>query len=321
MLKKFRLCGQTDNFSSVPVNTELLHEFKTHIPKFGKWSLRVHVSGKTETDQIFDVFICKLLEPEPVKIFVRTKVSFDDANSSENEHLFKQDENWKCAEFSRNISSDPDDILLLRCEFKLSNDSISSQIVESSCLFPTSIGECNLNRNLRNLYENGTLSDVTVVAESRRFSVHKFILCSQSSVFCRMFKTEMTESRNSQVEIPDVDPDIMHQMLLFLYTGNVEKLSEETVIQLYGVADKYDVSALKNVCLSFFKSSITVANVCKILQLADMHRVDDLYQSALEFFSDHLQEIYSTDEWKERSNNNFCVKLLQDVIARNKSTK
>ncbi|XP_035213940.1 speckle-type POZ protein-like [Stegodyphus dumicola] len=315
--RKLSFVWSIDNFSSLPVNTELHHEFKTNIPEFSKWSLRLRVCEKKETDQIFDVFVYNKPEPQLAPIFVRSKVSFDDDNSSENEHFFKTDENWKCAQFSRNISSNPEDILLLKCEFKLSDGSAYSKILESSCIFATSLGDSNLKRSLRNLYENGTLSDVTVVAKSRRFSVHKFILCSQSSVFCRMFETEMTESRNDQVEIPDVDSDIMHQMLLFLYTGNVEELSEETVIQLYGVAEKYDVSALKNVC----KLSVTVANVLKILQLAIMHHVDNLYQSALEFFSDHLQEIYSTDEWKERSDNNFCVKILQDVIARNKPTK
>ncbi|XP_035205339.1 speckle-type POZ protein B-like [Stegodyphus dumicola] len=131
----------------------------------------------------------------------------------------------------------------------------------------------------------------------------------------------MIESRNNQVEISDVDPDVMHEMFLFLYTGKVGKFCEQIVMQLYTIADKYDISALKNVCSSFLKSSITVENVCKILQLAHMHCDDDLYQRALEFFSNHLQEIYSTDEWKEMENKNICGKLLQNVIAHNKPTK
>ncbi|KFM71998.1 Speckle-type POZ protein B, partial [Stegodyphus mimosarum] len=313
--EKISFVWPIENFSSLPVSTELYHEFKIDIWELNKWNLRLHICEKTETDQIFRIYICKLPDPKLKRIFVRTKISFDDTNSSENEHFFEKAENWKCAEFSRNISSDPDDILLLKCDFKLSNGSFSSEIVESSCVFATSIGESNLTRSVRNINENGALSDVTVVAGSRRFSVHKFILCSQSSVFCRMFETDMRESANDRIEIPDVDLDIIHEMLLFLYTGNVEKLSAETVMQLYAVADMYDISALKNVCSSLLKSSITVENVFKILQLADLYCDENLYQSALKFFSHHLQEIYSTDEWKERSNNNFCVKLLQDFIT------
>ncbi|XP_035217389.1 speckle-type POZ protein B-like [Stegodyphus dumicola] len=186
-------------------------------------------------------------------------------------------------------------MLLLTCEFKLSNGSYFSHIVESSCVSVTSIGDNDLNRNLQDLYECGLLSDVTVVADSRRFSVHKFILCSQSSVFTRMFQTEMIESRTNQVEISDVDPHIIHEMLLFLYTGNLGTLCEESAMQLYTAADKYDVDALKKKCSSFLKSNITEENVRKILQLAEMHSDDDLYQTIqLEFFSAHAEECAQT---------------------------
>ncbi|XP_035224378.1 speckle-type POZ protein-like B [Stegodyphus dumicola] len=225
--EKISFVWPIENFSSLPVNTELHHELKVDIREFNKWSLIVHISEKTETDQIFDIFFCKIPDRKLKPIFVRTKISFDDDNSSENEHLFVKDENWKCAEFSRNISTDSDDILLLRCEFKLSDGNFSSETLETSCIFSTSIGESNLNRSVQNINESGALSDVTIIAGSRRFSVHKFILCSQSSVFFRMFETKMTESTNDQVEISDVDPDIIHEMLLFLYTGNVENYAQK----------------------------------------------------------------------------------------------
>ncbi|XP_035220456.1 speckle-type POZ protein B-like [Stegodyphus dumicola] len=314
--EKITFLWPIEDFSRLTADTQLYHEFKRDIPQSSKWTLRVSIREKTETEQIFSIFVCRTSDYEFKPSFIRTKVSFDDSHTSENEHLFKKDENWKCAEFSRTYTINVEDVLLLRCEIKLSNGSFSSDTVKSSCVFETFMIYPYLHRSLRNLYESGKFSDVTIVVDSRRFPVHKFILCSHSSVFCRMFETEMIESESNQVQISDVDPDIIHAMLLFIYSGGVEKLCVETAMQLYTAADKYDVLALKKMCASFLKSNISVKNVCNILQLAEMHSDDDLLWNAFEFFSDHLQEIFSTKEWKESSKNHVYARLMQHVMGR-----
>ena len=43
----------------------------------------------------------------------------------------------------------------------------------------------------------------------------------RSVVFDRMLDQNMEEARTGEVDIPDVDPDTLKQMLEFIYTGQV----------------------------------------------------------------------------------------------------
>ncbi len=56
----------------------------------------------------------------------------------------------------------------------------------------------------------------------RRFACHKAILAARSDVFAAMFAHKVTtESKTNEVVIRDTDPDIMEQLLHFVYTDKV----------------------------------------------------------------------------------------------------
>ncbi|KFM68117.1 Speckle-type POZ protein, partial [Stegodyphus mimosarum] len=116
-----------------------------------------------------------------------------------------------------------------------------------------------------------------------------------------MFETEMRESKNSIVEISDMDPDVIDEMLLFMYSGETGKPLEETGTRLYTLADKYDIPVLKQKCSSFLKSSLTVSNVCEVVQLADLHSDEELCESSIEFIWLHAKDVFATNEWREMS--------------------
>ncbi|XP_035225797.1 protein roadkill-like [Stegodyphus dumicola] len=328
--QKYRICFDSKkisfewpipNFTHLAVNTTLNYVFTVQTFNYCKWVLRFHVSEKVGNVKIFHISLCRVHDDQYRPILVRSKISSEHSGCSLNKHLFEGKENWKCAAFSRSISEDTEDVLLLECQFKFSDCKALTKCVDSSFAAAPSTGLRYLNSNLRNLYETGEFSDVNIDVGSRIFFAHKFILSSRSSVFAKMFETEMIESKNSVVEISDVDPNIIAEMLLFMYSGSLDEPLEKTATQLYSAADKYDVPTLMSKCSSFLKSNFSVKNVLSVLQLADMHSDDDLYNSALEFLSAHLLEIFSTSEWKEMFKGNFAAKLFEDVIVHNNPTK
>ncbi|KFM72000.1 Speckle-type POZ protein B, partial [Stegodyphus mimosarum] len=208
--------------------------------------------------------------------------------------------------------------MLLKCEFSFANQDCFSKTAESSFAVVSSITCPNFNKDLRNLYKNGTSSDVNIVVGSKTFRAHKSVLCARSSVFARMFKTKMSESVKNEVEISDIEADIMDEFLLFIYTGNTEDTLSVTAERLYVAADKYDVPALKKMCSSFLQSNLSVNNVCNVLQLASIHSDEDLYKSVFQFSSVHPEEVFSRDEWKNISKDDVWVKLLLDVVVHKK---
>ncbi|XP_035229105.1 speckle-type POZ protein B-like [Stegodyphus dumicola] len=207
--------------------------------------------------------------------------------------------------------------LELKCEFKFSDCSSLSEIIKTSSAFalPTSLHHQQFSCDLGNLYKTGKLSDITITVGSKTFSVHKSIVCARSAVFCRMFEIEMKESVGNRVDISDIDPDIMDEILMYMYSGWLKKpLEGDRAEELYAVADKYDIFTLKEKCSTFFKSGLSASNVCRVLQLADLHSDDDLYKQVMKFLSQEWY-IFSTVEWQTFTlcNGSVAAKVQKDV--------
>ncbi|XP_035221003.1 speckle-type POZ protein B-like [Stegodyphus dumicola] len=54
-----------------------------------KWNLKLDICEDTVHGRMFDIFLCKICDPETKPIFVKWKISLDKTNSSEEEHLFE----------------------------------------------------------------------------------------------------------------------------------------------------------------------------------------------------------------------------------------
>lgn len=79
----------------------------------------------------------------------------------------------------------------------------------------------------------------------RQFKAHKAILAARSPVFAAMFEHGMAESRANRVNITDVEPDILGEVLRFIYTGRVVGLDNPVMAQeLLAAADKVKKAVL-----------------------------------------------------------------------------
>lgn len=87
------------------------------------------------------------------------------------------------------------------------------------------------------LFESQKFSDVILCVIGKEFFAHKAILAARSPVFAAMFEHEMEEKKQNRVEITDMDPEVLKEMLKFIYTGkapSIDKLDSD----LLAAADK-----------------------------------------------------------------------------------
>ncbi|KAF7253103.1 hypothetical protein EG68_06838 [Paragonimus skrjabini miyazakii] len=132
----------------------------------------------------------------------------------------------------------------------------------------------------------------------RQFEAHKAILAARSPVFAAMFEHGMEESRANRVEITDMEPETLAEVLHYIYTGQVfglDKLAHE----LLAAADKYQLERLKTMCEEALVESLTVENSCDILGLADMHNADQLKSHTLEFIMLHAHDVCETEGYEQ----------------------
>ncbi|XP_061386077.1 speckle-type POZ protein-like [Musca vetustissima] len=200
--------------------------------------------------------------------------------------------------------------LQIRCELTMMVDVIHSSPWEGL----HSVGSA-LHQRMATLLNTGKFSDVTLVVKGEELYAHKAILSLRSSVFAAMFDHEsMTENKTNQILINDFEPDVIKEMLTYMYSDgapNIHSMAGE----LLAAADKYDVEQLKGLCESVLNKEISNETVLPTLVLADQHSADVLKKRCFHYIKLNLSSIVFTNEWKTMLNN--YQELIHEIEAYN----
>ena len=151
--------------------------------------------------------------------------------------------------------------------------------------------QCILGSDLMSLLKGGAYSDVTVIAGKMTFKAHKAILTARSPVFRAMFENDMTEAAENCVEITDIDPKAVQEMLSYMYTGTAPKVDK--IAALLQAADKYDLKQLKAICEKELISQLSEENVSETFKLADRYSATQLKAKCTGFMAIHTPHLVS----------------------------
>lgn len=144
---------------------------------------------------------------------------------------------------------------------------------------------------------SGKYSDVALNVQGKTFNVHKSILAVRSPAFLEMIEHETKDNATEIINIDDCNPIAFSDFLFFLYTGITNKFNAEKVLDLYTIADKYQVPELCDVCVNYMKKNITQQNFCDILNFSLQYLEGELTVAATKFFITNSVEIAETMKW------------------------
>ena len=188
-----------------------------------------------------------------------------------------------------------------------------SECVETS---NTLVPADDIRKGIKRLYKDDSLTDVTITCGGKEFRAHKVILASQSPVFKKMFEIDMKEKRSGVIEVPDITPAVMSDLLAYLYTGtapHVDTLARE----LLNVADKYELPRLLSICETTLVSKITAKSVLEMLILAELHKTETLKNACLGFIKCNFAHISKLDSWKDMKASASHQNLVFEVLESN----
>eukprot|EP01083_Nonionella_stella_P250795 866038_1 len=117
--------------------------------------------------------------------------------------------------------------------------------------------------------------DVTFVIGALRiqYPVNRMIMASLSNVFKAMLHGKMKESQpNAQVVIVDVSPNAFECVLKFAYC-NDPKLTAQNVVGVMKMCDKYQITALTNLCRVYLDNCVDLHNICMLLNDLAKHKL------------------------------------------------
>ena len=93
------------------------------------------------------------------------------------------------------------------------------------------------------LRKNNQLCDVTLEVGDQKFPAHRNVLAACSRYFRALFTIEMHEAEEKVIKIPGVEPNLMEQILDYIYTKHTP-VNSENVVELLPAADQFNVEGI-----------------------------------------------------------------------------
>ncbi|XP_032677100.1 uncharacterized protein LOC116846853 [Odontomachus brunneus] len=192
--------------------------------------------------------------------------------------------------FEKHISVLWNNALRVICQFFLiktvMHKSICNVITEPEDMLPINI-KCSV--------DNESDSKVTLTAFEERFSIHKDLLSSRSTVFKAMFDNNPTVDVFQLVAIDNVTRPTLYLFISFLQTGhiiaNAENMTKFTLYQLFGLANDYDIQDLKTLCRHYIIKDLTHETAVESLTLAHLYNDENLRKFVINYIKLHMKDM------------------------------
>ncbi|KAG4077734.1 hypothetical protein HA402_011163 [Bradysia odoriphaga] len=147
------------------------------------------------------------------------------------------------------------------------------------------------------LFTNDT-ADVHFVFEQggavQQIPAHKSLLSALSSVFDTMFNGNWED--NKEIVITDAGAAAFQEFLQFFYKGTVE-LTEDNAHEVLYLANKYYVHQAMCTCASFLIDRLSLKNVLRTLEMADLCDFDELQEKCEVFIGRNIEKISKSKEF------------------------
>ena len=178
----------------------------------------------------------------------------------------------------------------------------------------------SLKDDLSSLVGSRQFADIQFIIQGTTIYAHHCILFARNPVFSRLwFEGGMIESVTRQVVIDNVSVDIFKQLLIYIYSGNVQLSSVEQALDLICVSDRYFIDTLKTNCESYITSNITNEDVLDVLQVAENCRLYQLKDLCLSLIVNNISILANKEAELLRLPQALVVSILL-AYARTSST-
>lgn len=224
-------------------------------------------------------------------------------------------QNFGVQHFIKNLSDYLEDgTLTVQVDASFNCFSTPSQSLDKLTASPVN----SIRQSIKSLYRNDdTLADITLKCAGKEFKAHKVILASQSPVFRKMFEIDMKEKRSDIVEISDLTPEVLSNLLSFIYAGTCPNI-RTVAMELLNAANKYQIPSLMIMCEKELEVRVKTDNVFEYLVLAYLHQATHLKASCMRFIKLHPVAVFESKGWKSFKKNASgsldCQNLLIEIL-------
>jgi len=164
------------------------------------------------------------------------------------------------------------------------------------------------------LHQEGFTGPCIIEVGNQKFEVEKKKLMAHSIVFDRMFKSETEKEQTGTITLNDTTPTIVQSLVKYLHVHTIED-SEEKVLGLYFLAEKYEITGLKEECSRVLMDKLDKDSILDRLIMAFLHNDKVFKRGIFDYLADRpgsFKELIKSDEWYKFITNN--MQLSREII-------
>lgn len=166
---------------------------------------------------------------------------------------------------------------------------------------------------LQRLRSQPKLVDVTLLVGGRELPCHRGLLALSSPYFHAMFAGDFAESFSARVELRDVEPAVVAQLVDFVYTGRLT-VTQGNVEALTRTAARLHFPAVQKVCGRYLQQQLDASNCLGICEFGEQQGLLGVAAKAWAFLRENFEAVAQEDEFLQLSQERLAACLAGDVL-------
>ncbi|XP_052493697.1 kelch-like protein 30 [Budorcas taxicolor] len=166
---------------------------------------------------------------------------------------------------------------------------------------------------LQRLRSQPKLVDVTLLVGGRELPCHRGLLALSSPYFHAMFAGDFAESFSARVELRDVEPAVVAQLVDFVYTGRLT-VTQGNVEALTRTAACLHFPAVQKVCGRYLQQQLDASNCLGICEFGEQQGLLGVAAKAWAFLRENFEAVAQEDEFLQLSQERLAACLAGDVL-------
>ncbi|KAJ5078844.1 kelch like protein [Anaeramoeba ignava] len=175
-----------------------------------------------------------------------------------------------------------------------------------------------LSTDFEDLLHSKNYSDFRIIVksqlqETKTFECHRAILSSRSDYFHGLFRSQMIEAQTGFIEFEDVMPQVMENLLSYIYSGKLE-INSENAVEILVFSSRFCFHDLLDFVTDFINDSLSVDTVIHVLGVADSFGIQIMKEKCMKFIAMNFYDIVENGEFFQLSHNDLCDILKEEIL-------
>ncbi|XP_078348501.1 kelch-like protein 40 [Oculina patagonica] len=124
---------------------------------------------------------------------------------------------------------------------------------------------------------------ILVVEDGKKIKAHRQVLSEASPFFEKLLSSDMKESKEGVIRLEMFSESVLGNTLEFIYTGNVQILTEDSAQDLIIVADYLFLLNLKNIAEKVLLQKLNISNCISTYHFSERYQCEELVSKTKQF--------------------------------------